>query len=378
MQRNSKPIEILLNAVDGCLSAYNIGHHIAVACSGGSDSLALALITKKYCDQHNVKLTILIVDHGLRDGSDKEALYCANILKTYHISYIILTLDGQYHGNMQKWARDYRYKIMAKKCHALDIAYLLVAHHEHDMAENFLMNIKRHSDIRGLSSLRTTMNYDNRLTIMRPFLNIPKHILSDFIHNEAITPIQDPSNDNDAFLRVKMRQQLHKINAFNTKDIARICHHLQAYDDATQIMVKQIAHDYIHYHEYFIMLDWQKLTAHIPLLLLGRLLGDLFCGLSDHEYPPKRNAVNHIIDKIQKATNSQNVNCYGQLYHCHYHYRQSKLWLISCQYQKKIGDTYPSKKQFMTQHGKWAKKLCDDMPWQIIKYLPDDFLDNVR
>src|ERR1700749_1115548 len=97
----------------------------AIACSGGPDSMALTLLAKA----HFKKITALIVDHGLRRGSAKEARRVALWLKARKINHIILTWKGRKpKRNIQEAARNARYRLLAGYCKAHKIARLLVAH----------------------------------------------------------------------------------------------------------------------------------------------------------------------------------------------------------------------------------------------------------
>ena len=113
---------------------------IAVACSGGPDSMALTLLAQ----ERFKNVTALIVDHGLRKGSAHEANQVAAWLKTKHIAAVILRWKGRKPmRNIQEAARDARYRLLSEYCNAHGLTHMLVAHHVEDQAETFLLRLAR-------------------------------------------------------------------------------------------------------------------------------------------------------------------------------------------------------------------------------------------
>ena len=74
-------IEKVFFKVMDTLGPYEKNPHLAVAVSGGSDSLCLAILAKEWANNRGGKITALIVDHGLRKNSGKECKETQNILK---------------------------------------------------------------------------------------------------------------------------------------------------------------------------------------------------------------------------------------------------------------------------------------------------------
>ena len=111
---------------------------LAVAVSGGADSLCLALLTSQIAD-----ITALIVDHGLRPESTTEANAVQQQLIQHGIEAEVLTWRAEEKptSNIQAAAREARYKLMADWCAANDVQHILVAHHQDDQAETFLLRL---------------------------------------------------------------------------------------------------------------------------------------------------------------------------------------------------------------------------------------------
>ena len=179
----------------------------ALAVSGGSDSLCLAYFSKIYSSQFRNKTHVLIVDHKLRKESFNEALKVKKILKKRKITSKILSWEGKVpQKNIQKNARDIRYALIANYCLKKNIKYLVTAHHKDDQIENFFIRLLRGSGLTGLSSMSTKTNYNDRLKIIRPFLNLNKKDLRYATLNYFKTYIKDPSNEDEKFLRVRIRR----------------------------------------------------------------------------------------------------------------------------------------------------------------------------
>lgn len=179
---------------------------VAVACSGGSDSMALVLLTCAWAKKYNIKMVALTVDHGLRKASAKEAKQVGTWLKKHGISHAILTWEGRKpQSNIQEEARKARYRLMAEHCKERDIKSLLVAHTLDDQAETFLLRLKRGSGVDGLAAMAEVTDMKG-LRIVRPLLNLRKAQLIAFLKEKKQAYVVDPSNQNDDYDRVKIRK----------------------------------------------------------------------------------------------------------------------------------------------------------------------------
>ena len=189
----------------------NINESFIVAISGGPDSLALSFLSKIYSIKNFLKVKYLIVDHKLRKNSTLEAKFIKKKLKRFSINLDILTWHGtKPKKNIQSIARDKRYKLLIDKAGKLKIKNILLGHHLDDLFENFFIRILRGSGLNGLVSLdQRTKN--EKVNLIRPLLNLDKKDLiyvSKYIFD---TFIQDPSNEDDKFKRVKLRNFLKQL-----------------------------------------------------------------------------------------------------------------------------------------------------------------------
>ena len=183
---------------------------LAVAVSGGPDSLSLAYLAKCFALKNKVDNKYYIVNHKLRKDSSKESRIVMNKLKKAGIDCKILKWNGKKPtSNIQSQARDKRYSLLAKECKKNKIKNLLIGHHLDDLLENFLIRIVRGSGLKGLISLSKKTKYKNQnLNILRPLLDQEKEDLIYISKKVFNFYIQDPFNINEDFKRTRIRSLL--------------------------------------------------------------------------------------------------------------------------------------------------------------------------
>jgi tRNA(Ile)-lysidine synthase len=186
----------------------NINQNIAVAVSGGPDSLALAYLAKCFSLKKKIVLKCYVVNHKLRKNSSTEALNVKDILKKIGINCKVLNWNGKKpSSNIQSQARDKRYFLLANECKKDNIKNLLIGHHSDDLLENFLIRIVRGSGLKGLISLNKETKYNN-LNIIRPLLNQNKKDLIYISKKIFNFYVKDPFNLNEDFKRTRVRNLL--------------------------------------------------------------------------------------------------------------------------------------------------------------------------
>jgi tRNA(Ile)-lysidine synthase len=186
---------------------------IAVAVSGGPDSLSLAFLAKCFSLINKVKVSYFIVDHKLRRESSKEAKYVSDLLKKINIKCKILSWNGKKPiNNIQAHAREKRYQLLVNECKRNKTNNLLAGHHLDDVLENFIIRLTRGSGLKGLISFDKRTKYKNEnLNILRPLLDLNKEDLV-FISKKVFKfYIKDPSNNNEDFKRIRVRKLLQSL-----------------------------------------------------------------------------------------------------------------------------------------------------------------------
>ncbi len=212
--RNSK-IRRIYSEFKEKLEEYN-SKNLGIALSGGPDSMALTFLAKCHSIEKNKNYYYYIVDHRLRTESNKEAKFIKKKLKKFGINCQILTWrNNNIFSNIQSRARDKRYELIFKECLKKKIAIVLTAHQKNDLFENFFIRMLRGSGLKGLSSfnnVKTAINKEKNIHILRPLLNISKKDLVYITKNTFKFFIEDPSNNDSYYLRIKIRKLIKKLN----------------------------------------------------------------------------------------------------------------------------------------------------------------------
>ena len=190
-----------------------INQDFIVAVSGGPDSLALSFLAKIFSIKNSLNVKYLIVDHKLRKESTSEAKYVQKILKKYLISLEILTWNGpKPKKNIQSLARDKRYELLIRKAKKFNIKNILLGHHLDDLFENFFIRILRGSGLNGLISLDKKTEKDG-VNLVRPLINVDKKDLIYISKNIFGSYVEDPTNQDDKYKRVKIRNFLTQLSS---------------------------------------------------------------------------------------------------------------------------------------------------------------------
>jgi tRNA(Ile)-lysidine synthase len=200
---------------------------IAVAVSGGADSMALALLCRDWAAKHKIHLQAYTVDHGLRPESAAEARQVARWLKKAGMDCRILTWRGaKPSANRQEAAREARYGLLRDACAKAGIAHLLLAHHREDQAETLLLRALRGSGVDGLSAMQPARMLERDFILLRPLLDVPKADLVATLRKRGQAWIEDPSNANPAFARVRVRRALDDLAGGDAVARAELVAHL--------------------------------------------------------------------------------------------------------------------------------------------------------
>lgn len=204
---NADDLQGRFRGVMSRLGPFESNPHLAVGVSGGADSTALAQLCHDWALARGGQVTALIVDHGLRAGSTGEARMTARRLAAWGIPAEVLTWEGtKPDTGIQAAARDARYGLMRAWCRNAGVLHLVVGHHADDQMETHLMRRAR-SDGPGTAGMSTIMEFPE-VRLLRPLLAFRRHELADFLMAQEIAWVDDPSNLDDGFERVRMRRRL--------------------------------------------------------------------------------------------------------------------------------------------------------------------------
>ncbi|MGC0372207.1 MAG: hypothetical protein DGJ47_000915 [Rickettsiaceae bacterium] len=182
---------------------------IALAVSGGADSMAMLYLTSKWAKKNSIKLLILNVDHNLRPESKQESELVEKHSKILGYQFHSLKWandDLNLSSKIQERAREERYQLMTNQCLKLGCHTLMTAHHLDDLLETYLMRKRKKSGALGLSHSST--HFSNEVQIIRPLLEFDKSALLQYLRSNNIPWAEDSSNHSDKYERNRVRKEL--------------------------------------------------------------------------------------------------------------------------------------------------------------------------
>ncbi len=283
---------------------FNINEAFVVAVSGGPDSLALAFLTKIYSLKYRISCKYLIVDHKLRNESTLEARKVRKILNDFNIKAEILTWQGKKPTkNIQSLARKKRYDLLFSKCKKLKISNLVIGHHLDDLFENFFIRMIRGSGLKGLISLEKKTTRDS-INLIRPLLEFKKKDLEFISKNVFNFYVNDPSNKNTSFQRIRIRKIIAEFNEngldkdklfLTLKNLKKSNHALVFYVEQNKKM-----NSFLHRDKKLLVLN--KFFFEHPYEIVFRSLSDSLKEIGDKYYFPRGKKIDNILNKIKKNT----------------------------------------------------------------------------
>lgn len=192
-------------ALMAALGPFEPAPRLAVAVSGGADSMAATLLAAHWAHERGGQVVALTVDHGLRPNSTAEAVLVGRWLGQQGIEHHILTWRGDKpQADIQAAARRARYGLIEDWCRQAGIVHVVLAHHQDDQAETFLLRLARGSGVEGLAAM-PAIRHGPFLRWLRPFLGVAKARLLATVRHWDQDWVEDPSNQDPHYARARMR-----------------------------------------------------------------------------------------------------------------------------------------------------------------------------
>ncbi|NNE78838.1 MAG: tRNA lysidine(34) synthetase TilS [Silicimonas sp.] len=279
----------LIDRIDGAFGGENRPGKIGVAVSGGSDSLALLHLLH---DWGQVPLTAATVDHGLRKEAAGEAEMVAGLCKGLGIPHQTLHWQGwDGKGNLQAQARQNRYSLLADWARSESCDTVVLGHTMDDQAETFLMRLSRASGIDALAGMDGRIWRQNQ-RFDRPLLHIRRNDLRAYLSQRGVFWIDDPSNEDEKFDRIKARKALVHLEeiGLSPEDITHSMVNLslaamelrERARDIARDICKEISGDLV-----FDRTAFRRLNPDMQHRLFSKALMFVSC----EPYPPRRDAM---------------------------------------------------------------------------------------
>ena len=188
---------------------------IGIAYSGGRDSSALLHLAHRFARQAGLRVMALHVHHGLSPQADDWLAHCEESCARLGIAFVArhVQLSEVESSGVEAAARSSRYAALGALCREHQLPLLLTAHHQDDQAETVLLQLLRGSGVAGLSGMDSAncadaLLGDATLVMARPLLDLSRTELAEFVAREAITYVDDLSNQDTRFARNALRQEV--------------------------------------------------------------------------------------------------------------------------------------------------------------------------
>ncbi len=283
---------------------------IAVAVSGGSDSMGLLHVMAAVAVSKGWELHAVTVDHALRPEAAAEAESVARVCAGLGVAHSILRWEhGVVAGNLMDVARRARYALMADWAERRGISHILLGHTADDQAETFLMGLAREAGIDGLVGMRRHWNQEC-VRFLRPFLGVERRQLRDYLAWQGVAWVDDPSNENDRFMRVKARAALRCLEplGIGVGTLSAVISHLSMAQDAVQAAAAETSARIATSSAGEVIMDregWRLAPAEVRRRLLIKALR----WVSGAGYAPRADAVARVEDAICQGKDAILAGC---------------------------------------------------------------------
>jgi len=295
-----KKISTIYSRLNSVLSKHKQNNSFVVAVSGGPDSMALAFLSSLLMNEKKYKMYFLLVDHGIRKNSGKEALQVKKLLKKKEINLQILKNKKKIATNIQKNARDLRYELLVKFCRKNKVKSLLTAHHKDDQIETFLIRLSRGSGVEGLSSMGQSTNLKYGIKLIRPFLEFKKDQLNYISKKFFKKTIKDPSNKNKKFLRTNIRDlsKLLEDKGLSSDQIIRSIKNISSTKETINFYVNRSLRKFVKFKKKETILNL-KMFRREPQEVKFKIINRIVKNRASSYYPPRSQKVLNLISRFE-------------------------------------------------------------------------------
>ena len=325
---------------------------LGVAVSGGGDSVALLHLLNDYARSRGIALRAATVDHGLRPEAAREAAMVAAQCRALGVPHDTLRWTGWDHsGNLQNEARMARYRLLADWARGQGIGTVCIGHTADDLAETFVMRLGRRAGVDGLSAMPAVFDRHG-MRWHRPLLNARRADLRAHLTQRGVTWVDDPSNEDDSFARVRIRKALAVLTdlGVDSAALADVSRHLAHARTALDAQMFAAARAHAHVQCGAVAMDWQALCG-LPTETRRRLLTHTIAWINGATYAPRSSAVAEVLTALDDAGAATVQGCELRL-------KRDKLWIYrELQAVRAVGAPVDA-----LWDGRWRLEPCGDAP----------------
>ena len=216
---------------------------LLIAVSGGVDSVVLLHALNRVSKPLNVSLHVAHLDHQIRSESTDDAAFVRDLcdqlgVPCYVESYDVLGLAKQGKLSIEMAGRQARRELLQRVAARVDADRIVLAHHQDDQVETFMIRLLRGSGQSGLASMRIHQGL-----WWRPLLGCSRGQILDYARQHELSWVEDESNNNPVYLRNQLRHQLIpqllEINPNIGRQLAGLTQQFQVEEDYWQEQVEQ-------------------------------------------------------------------------------------------------------------------------------------------
>ena len=268
---------------------------IGVAVSGGGDSMAALHLLHHLAPQTGWHVHAVTVDHGLRPESAAEATFVAEICAGLGVPHEIVKWTGwNSKGNLQDQARRARYRLVSDWASRHELTHIVLGHTVDDQAETFLMRLARSSGVDGLAGMRARWTADGHIW-SRPFLFATRQDLREYLIRRKLSWIDDPSNEDTRFDRVKARKTLAMLAPLGITQgtLSDVAGHLTSARDALTHTASEFAGQHCEIHGGDLLIQRDPLI-NLPYDLFRRVTIGAFRWMTGADYAPRAQTLENL------------------------------------------------------------------------------------
>ncbi|WP_278405518.1 tRNA lysidine(34) synthetase TilS [Pseudoalteromonas ruthenica] len=215
---------------------------LAVALSGGLDSMVLLELAWRYAQRENLALCAIHVHHNLSADADQWLDFCAQQCEQREIAFFRerVHIGTQTRRGIEDKARQERYQALDSCAPAGYV--LLLGQHRDDQVETFFLRLKRGAGLKGLGGMQA-LSYWHQRPLLRPLLGFSRAELNDYAERQGLLHIHDESNDDNGFDRNFLRNQALPLLSARFNGFYKKVAQSMAIIQRQQKLLDEIAHD---------------------------------------------------------------------------------------------------------------------------------------
>tara|TARA_B100000315_G_scaffold237285_2_gene253928 strand:- start:4037 stop:5380 length:1344 start_codon:yes stop_codon:yes gene_type:complete len=275
----------------------------AVAVSGGADSMALCLLADQWAKSQGCQMVALTVDHGLRSEAAAETQTVAGWLAACGIEHHVLHWQGDKPASgIQAAAREARYQLMTDWCQTNNVSALMTAHHLEDQVETFLLRAERGSGVDGLACMAAETEVSG-IKLLRPLLAVSKNRLRETLIASDQNWLEDPSNQNPAYRRTKMRKLVNALEqrGLDASRFGTLVDHFSDLRNSTGEIVSVFVDQVVQIFPEGYAVVQGDVFRQMPEPIIERILVRLTKVFGGKTYPPRRDRLLRAVMNLKKS-----------------------------------------------------------------------------